>query len=114
LETNALGQVNVQINGRKYQIACDDGQEAHLSRLGNYVDSRVNELVAAVGQIEDARLLVMVSLLIADELSDSYAELEVARKADDGASAVLSAEETLSSKIDNITNRIESIAVSFE
>ena len=109
-----MGQVSVQINGRKYQIACDDGQEIHLSRLGTYVDSRVSELVASVGQIGDARLLVMVSLLVADELSDIYAELEVARKADDGASAMLSAEETLSTKIDNITNRIESIAVSFE
>ena len=109
-----MGQVNVQINGRKYQIACDDGQETHLSRLGTYVDKRVSELVAAVGQIGDARLLVMVSLLVADELSDLYAELEVARKADGGASALLSAEEKLSIKIDKITNRIESIAVSFE
>lgn len=109
-----MGQVTVQINGRKYQIACDEGQEAHLSRLGTYIDSRVSELIAAVGQIGDARLLVMVSLLVADELSDSYAELEVARKADDGASATLAAEELLSSKIDNITNRIESIAVSLE
>jgi cell division protein ZapA len=109
-----VGHVDVQINGRKYQIACDDGQEAHLSRLGTYVDNRVSELVAAVGQIGDARLLVMVSLLVADELSDSYAEIEVVRKADVGASALLSAEETLSTKIDNITNRIESIAVSFE
>ena len=109
-----MGQVNVQINGRKYQIACDAGQEAHLSRLGAYVDDRVSELVAAVGQIGDARLLVMVSLLVADELSDSFAELEVVRKADDGASASLLAEDMLSSRIDNITNRIESIAVSLK
>jgi cell division protein ZapA len=109
-----VGQVNVQINNRKYQIACDEGQESHLSRLGTYVDNRVSELVASVGQIGDARLLVMVSLLVADELSDSYAELEVARRADDGASAMLSAEDMLSTKIDNITNRIESIAVSLE
>jgi|TARA_B110000046_G_scaffold76763_1_gene84896 cell division protein ZapA len=109
-----MGQVNVEINSRKYQIACDDGQEAHLSRLGSYVDNRIGELVAAVGQIGDARLLVMVSLLVADELFDAYAELEVARKADDGASALLSAEGKLSAKMDNLAGRIESIAVSFE
>ncbi len=109
-----MGQVNVEINSRKYQIACDDGQEAHLSRLGSYVDNRIGELVAAVGQIGDARLLVMVSLLVADELSDAYAELEVARKADDGASALLSAEEKLSVKMDSLAGRIESIAVSIE
>ncbi len=61
---SGLGQVNVEINSRKYQIACDDGQEAHLSRLGSYVDNRIGELVAAVGQIGDARLLVMASLCV--------------------------------------------------
>ena len=109
-----MGQVNVEINSRKYQIACDDGQEAHLSRLGSYVDNRIGELVAAVGQIGDARLLVMVSLLVADELFDAYAELEVARKADDGASALLSAEEKLSAKLNSLAGRIESIAESSE
>ena len=109
-----MGQVNVEINSRKYQIACDDGQEAHLSRLGSYVDNRIGELVAAVGQIGDARLLVMVSLLVADELFDAYAELEVARKADDGAPALLSAEGKLSTKLDSLAGRIESIAESFE
>ena len=64
-----MAQVDVAINGRSYQIACDDGQEAHLSQLGQYVDKRVRELVSAVGQIGDSRLLVMASLLIADELA---------------------------------------------
>jgi cell division protein ZapA len=71
-----MAQVSVTINGRKYQIACDDGQEAHLSRLANYVDQRVSELIAAVGQVGDARLLVMATLLVADELSDAYSQLE--------------------------------------
>lgn len=109
-----MGQVSVEINGRKYQIACDDGQEAHLSRLGTYIDNRIGELIAAVGQIGDARLLVMVSLLVADELSDAYAELEVARHAEGGVSAVLDAEEKLSMKMDGLASRIESIAESLE
>ncbi|MBI1986071.1 MAG: cell division protein ZapA, partial [Rhodospirillales bacterium] len=49
-----MAQLTVSINGRNYQVACDDGQEAHLSRLGTYVDNRVKELVAAVGQVGDA------------------------------------------------------------
>jgi cell division protein ZapA len=28
-----MGQVNVTINGRAYQVACDDGQEQHLTAL---------------------------------------------------------------------------------
>lgn len=109
-----MAQVNVEINGRKYQIACDDGQEAHLTRLGNYIDNRVQELAAAVGQVGDARLLVMVSLLVADELSDAYAELDVARSADEGAAAMLRAEESLSVRVESLAERIEKIAEQLE
>ena len=74
-----MSQITVVVNGRKYDIACDDGQEAHLTRLAQYIDRRVDELIAAVGQVGDARLLVMASLLIADELSEVYTELDSLR-----------------------------------
>ncbi len=109
-----MAQVTVTINGRDYQVACGDGQEAHLVRLGSYVDNRILELAAAVGQVGDARLLVMVSLLLADELSDVYSELEVARTAGAGATALLSADETLSANIEELAQRIEDIAESIE
>ncbi|MEK9724392.1 MAG: cell division protein ZapA [Rhodospirillaceae bacterium] len=108
-----MPQVTVQINGRGYQIACDDGQEAHLTQLGNYIDNRVQELVAAVGQVGDARLLVMVSLLLADELSDAYAELKVA-SANDGAVARLDCEESLTAALELVAERIETIAETLE
>jgi cell division protein ZapA len=108
-----MAQVSVDINGRKYQIACDDGQEAHLKRLGDYIDNRVQELTAAVGQVGDARLLVMVSLLIADELSDAYAELGVAR-AGEGVAARMDQEESLCLAIEGLAERLEDIAESLE
>jgi cell division protein ZapA len=74
-----MAQVSVRINGRHYQVACEDGQEAHLQKLAAYIDERVGELVRDVGQVGDARLLVMSSLLIADELADAYDELEELR-----------------------------------
>lgn len=109
-----MAQVTVAVNGRKYQIACDDGQEAHLTRLGGYVDKRISELVAAIGQVGDARLLVMASLLIADELSDAYAELETLRSTDKSASARRDAENALGSRVDKLTLRIEDIAKRLE
>ena len=109
-----MAQVTVTINGQKYQIVCNDYQEAQLSRLGTYVDNRVGELVAAVGKVDEAQLLVMVSLLMADELSDAYAELDVARTADKGVAAIMSAEESLSADIEDLANRIENIAERLE
>lgn len=109
-----MAQVTVTINERKYTVACDDGQEAHLSRLGGYIDKRVTELVAAVGQIGDAKLLVMVSLLVADELSDVYAEMETMKSGGKGAAAAAKTEERVSNSLENIAERIESIAARLE
>ena len=74
-----MAQVVVTINGRSYRIACEDGQEEHLTELSGYVSEKVKELVGAVGQIGDTRLLVMASLLISDELTDTRADLADAR-----------------------------------
>ena len=65
-----MAQVDVAINGKSYKIACDDGQEDHLLKLASNVDQRVQQLAASVGQVGDARLLVMACLLISDELSE--------------------------------------------
>jgi cell division protein ZapA len=74
-----MARVSVVINNRPYQIACDDGQETHLMRLAKDIDGRVSQMVAAVGQVGDAHLLVLASLVVADELSDVRAELEALR-----------------------------------
>lgn len=79
-----MSQLSITVNGRSYQIACEEGQEKHLGELGAYLDKRVKDLVAQVGQVGDTRLLVMVALLIADELSELYDELDTVR---DGKSA---------------------------
>lgn len=71
-----MAQVNISINGRNYEIACDDGEEPHVLKLGKYIDDKISELVVRMGQIGDTRLLVMTALLITDELSDAYAKLE--------------------------------------
>jgi cell division protein ZapA len=104
-----LAQVSVTINGRIYQISCDDGQEANLMRLAGYVDKRVGELVASVGQVGDDRLLVMANLLVADELSDAATRLDGL----DGSNR-LREEESLISNIDTLAERIEHIAQRLE
>jgi len=107
-----MAEVTIEVNQRSYKVACDDGQEDHLVRLGGYIDSRAKELAASVGPIGDARLLVMVALLISDELSETYAELDVVSSADNGASAALLADNQLSSKLENLTERIEKMTKS--
>ncbi len=65
-----MSQVSVTINGRQYRMACDDGQESHLTRLANELDQRIGQLRESVGEIGDTRLTVMAALTLADELSE--------------------------------------------
>jgi cell division protein ZapA len=68
--------VNVLINNHAYTVACDEGEEEHLRALAKFVDTRVRQLVETVGQVGDARLLLMAGLVIADELSEAMGRLE--------------------------------------
>ena len=109
-----LSQVSVSINNRSYKIACDDGQEAHLLKLGAYIDKRFQELKAAVGDIDHSRLLVMVALLLADELSDAYTELEGVKSNELGAAKASDQQEAISLSLDILAKKIERIAESVE
>ena len=81
-----MGQVSVPVNGRSYAITCDDGQETRIRRLAQYVDAKVAEFVGSVGQVGEARLLLLAALVIADELSDANDALERERNRAENAS----------------------------
>ena len=71
-----MGKVSVPVNGRSYAITCEDGEETRIRRLAQYVDAKVAEFVGSVGQVGEARLLLLAALVIADELSDANDALE--------------------------------------
>ena len=74
-----MGQILVKVNGRDYPIACDDGGEDRVRAIGQYVDEKVRELVAQVGQAGDARLMLLAALNLGDELAAAYDEIEALR-----------------------------------
>lgn len=110
--------VNVMVNGRAYTIACDDGEEEHLKALGTEVDAKVRELLGAVGQVGESRLLLMAALLLADELHGATDKLEAAKKElaaardsnTDVTGRLAEAESTAAEALENAVKRIESLA----
>ena len=66
--------VTIRLNGNPYQIGCGAGEEAHVSKLGEEVESIMQSLVASVGQIGEARLLAMVALILADQAAGQTAD----------------------------------------
>jgi len=63
-----MAEVDIRINGRQFSIACDDGQEQRVIDLANYVDAQVRNMAAAGAGTNDSHLLVLTSIIMADEL----------------------------------------------
>jgi cell division protein ZapA len=66
-----VAQVTIEVNGRPYQVGCEDGQEQHLKDLAAIFDRQVRQVSQDMGQLGDTRLLLMGALLLADELADA-------------------------------------------
>lgn len=65
-----MAQVTVQIDGKAYRMACEEGQEDHLTDLAARFDRYVTHLKAQFGEIGDLRITVMAGIMVMDELSD--------------------------------------------
>ena len=99
-----MGQVTVNLNGHHYTIGCADGDEGRLRVLAEDLDKRMTSLVGAVGQVGDARLLVMLSLLLLDELEEARSNVPAASGGDDAATAVV---ERLAARMESLAERLE-------
>ncbi len=70
-----LPRVTVTINGRRFRMACEQGQEAHVRRLAGDLDQRIGRLRGDFGEIGNTQLTVMAALTISDELVEMRGRL---------------------------------------
>ncbi|MEL7488195.1 MAG: cell division protein ZapA [Pseudomonadota bacterium] len=84
-----MAQVDITVNGRQYKITCDDGQEQRLQRLAAYFDSQVSTLGEELGQIGDARLMLLSALTVCDDLFEARERAASLENAADALDAVL-------------------------
>ena len=75
-----MAQVNLTVNGRVYRMACEDGEEDHVTELGERFDAAINELRGVLGEIGDQRLMVMAGILMTDRLGDTEERLKRAEQ----------------------------------
>lgn len=75
-----MAQVTVMIDGKAYRMACEAGQEAHLTELASQFDQYVGHLKSQFGEIGDLRLTVMAGIMITDEMSELSRKIETLEK----------------------------------
>ncbi len=110
--------VNIMVNARAYTVACDDGEEDHLRELAAHVDGKVKELLESMGQVGDARLILMAALLITDDYFDAANRLaqctkelgEVASASEPPGDTISRGDADAAAALEAAANRIEDIA----
>ena len=114
--------VHIRVNGREYDLACDDGQEEHLRLLADEVDERVRALTFGAGtSVTEPMGLLLAALTMADEITENKKEIErlatAPKAASNGAATqarLAEIESAMAGTLNDIAARIEKIADSVE
>jgi cell division protein ZapA len=118
-----MPMIDITVNGRRHSVQCGQGEEARVKGLAAYLDRKTTELADSHSQVGDARLMLLASLMVADELSDAYdkiKELE-ARLEQSGSGAQTMApaagvdsERRAAAMIEQVAEQINAVAAELE
>jgi cell division protein ZapA len=109
-----MAQLTITVNGRAYDLACENGEEERLLSLARAVDRQVGALAARSGPVDETRLMLMASLVLADRLDDALGELEALRRKPPTALPPGFSESELVADLEALADRIEEIAARLE
>ena len=109
MQVNEVANVDININGRVFTVACDEGQQDRVRELAGILDSRARLLASqsAPGAIGETHLLVLAGLMLADELTEARGSTEQGKSGDED-------QELLIAAVDHLTDRIGLIAARLE
>lgn len=108
-----MGQVTIRVNGYGHTIGCKDGEEAHVQELASQIEAKTRMIRSMGGQFSEARMLLHVCLLLADEAGDMRAEM-ARLSASGGGPGSAAADPRLADRLTRIAERIEGLAGAFD
>ena len=74
-----MPEVIIQIGGRDFEVACQDGEEGYLRSAAAMLDEEAQVLSDQIGRMPEARMLLMAGLMLADKtaaVEDRIKEVE--------------------------------------
>jgi cell division protein ZapA len=103
-----MAMIDVDIAGRRYDVACRDGEEEHLRSLAAIVDKRAHDAADALGGLTETRQLLFAALLIADDLKETRAGAGLPDPTPPPPDpAVAEALEQLAARMENLADTLE-------
>ena len=94
-----MADVTLTIGDRRHTVACRDGEEPQLRKLGELLDRHWTTASRASGGLNGERTMLFVALMLADELDEAQ------RRPPEGAGAAM---------LDQVADRLERLAAVLE
>ncbi|QNA84315.1 cell division protein ZapA [Sphingomonas sp. So64.6b] len=94
-----MADVTLTIGDRRHIVACRDGEEDQLLRVGAMLDARWTAASRAAGGMNAERTMLFIALMLADSLD------EAERRAPDKAGEAL---------LEKLADRLEELAAALE
>ena len=70
-----MSEVEINVGGRKYVIACNPGEESDVIAASEELDKEAKNMINAIGKVSDVKLLLMSGLMISGRLKTIEKEL---------------------------------------
>lgn len=102
-----MASVNIDVGGRRYAVACRDGEEAHLRSVAAIVDKRARDAADALGSLTESRQLLFAALMLADDIKELRSGNAPAEPAGPDP-RLAEAAEALAERIEALAARLES------
>ena len=74
-----MPDLDITIGGKVFRVACQEGEEHFLRAAAQMLDAEAQPLLAQMGRLPEARMLLMAGLMLADRAAASEDELRALR-----------------------------------
>ena len=74
-----MPEVEIEIGERRFEVACQAGEEHYLHAAAKMLDTEAQVLATQIGRMPEARMLLMAGLMLADKtagIEDKLREVE--------------------------------------
>ncbi|WP_298256625.1 cell division protein ZapA [uncultured Litoreibacter sp.] len=73
-----MPEINIEIGGRTFQVACQTGEEHFLQTAAKFLDNEASVLAEQIGRMPETRMLLMAGLMLADKTAGLEEDLSAA------------------------------------
>lgn len=95
-----MPEVRISIGGREFDVSCQEGEEHFLRAAARLIDHEAQVLIAQIGRLPEARMLLMAALMLADKTAGLEDQLRASEEKAQRAEQMANSTRTVTERIE--------------